>query len=127
MGPGTARIDPEWAEPLAGHLLRRSYSEPRWDARRGAVLATEKVTLYGLPIVAARTVNYGRIDPAPARDLFIPHALVEGDWQTHHQFFARNQGVRDEAAEPSARRAAGAWSRTTPRSSTSTTGASRPR
>ena len=95
----TARIEPEWAEPLAGHLLRRSYSEPRWDARRGAVLATEKVTLYGLPIVAARTVNYGRIEPALARDLFIPHALVEGDWQTHHRFFARNQRVRDEAAD----------------------------
>ncbi len=61
-----ARIEPEWAEPLAGHLLRRSYSEPRWDAHRGAVLATEKVTLYGLPIVAARTVNYGRIErPGP--------------------------------------------------------------
>ena len=95
----TARIEPEWAEPLAGHLLRRSYSEPRWDARRGAVLATEKVTLYGLPIVAARTVNYGRIEPALARDLFIQHALVEGDWQTHHRFFDRNQRVRDEAAE----------------------------
>ena len=95
----TARIEPEWAEPLAGHLLRRNYSEPRWDARRGAVLATEKVTLYGLPIVAARTVNYGRIEPALARDLFISHALVEGDWQTHHRFFARNQRVRDEAAE----------------------------
>ena len=60
----TARIEPEWAEPLAGHLVRRSYSEPRWDARRGAVLATEKVSLYGLPIVAAPPVNYGRIDPA---------------------------------------------------------------
>ena len=95
----TARIEPEWAEPLAGHLLRRSYSEPRWDAQRGAVQATEKVTLYGLPIVAARTVNYGRIEPALARELFISHALVEGDWQTHHRFFARNQRVRDEAAD----------------------------
>ena len=95
----TARIDPEWAEPLAAHLVRRSYSEPRWDARRGAAVATEKVSLYGLPIVAARTVMYGRIDPAAARDLFITHALVEGDWRTHHTFFARNQRMLAEAAD----------------------------
>ena len=94
-----ARIEPEWAESLAGDLVRRSYSEPRWDARRGAVLATEKVTLYGLPIVAARQVNYGNIDPAAARAEFIQNALVEGDWQTHHKFFARNQSAREEAAE----------------------------
>ena len=95
----TARIDPEWAEPLAAHLVRRSYSEPRWDARRGAAVATEKVSLYGLPIVAARTVMYGRIDPAAARDLFITHALVEGDWRTHHTFFARNQRMLAEAED----------------------------
>ena len=95
----TARIDPEWAESLAAHLVRRSYSEPRWDARRGAAVVTEKVTLYGLPIVAARTVMYGRIDPAAARDLFITHALVEGDWQTHHAFFARNQRMLADAGD----------------------------
>jgi ATP-dependent helicase HrpA len=102
----TARIDPAWAEPLAGHLVQRGYSEPRWDARRGAVLATEKVSLYGLPIVPARTVNFARIDPAAARELFIQHALVDGEWQTHHRFFARNQRVLDEAAslEQKARR-----------------------
>ena len=102
----TARIDPAWAEPLAEHLVKRSYSEPRWDARRGAVLATEKVSLYGLPIVPARTVNFARIDPAAARELFIQHALVDGEWQTHHRFFDRNQQVLDEAAslEQKARR-----------------------
>jgi ATP-dependent helicase HrpA len=94
-----ARIEPEWAEELAGPLLRRSYSEPRWEARRGAVMATEKVSLYGLPIVADRPVNYGRIDPAAARDLFIQHALVERDWQTHHQFFARNELMLAQASE----------------------------
>ena len=94
-----ARIEPEWAEELAGDLVRRSYSEPRWDARRGAVMATEKVTLYGLPIVAARQVNYGSIDPAAARDEFIQHALVEGDWQPHHAFYAGNQRARVEAGE----------------------------
>ena len=94
-----ARIDPEWAEPLAAHLVKRSYSEPHWDARRGAVMALEKVTLYGLPIVAARKVNYGRVDPAAARDLFITSALVEGDWQTHHRFFHRNQQLLADARD----------------------------
>ena len=94
-----ASIEPEWAEPLAGHLLRRSYSDPHWDARRGAVMAAEKVTLYGLPIVAARQVSYGRIDPAAARELFIQHALVEGDWQTHHRFFHDNRRLLAEAED----------------------------
>ena len=94
-----ARIEPEWAEPLAGDLVRRTYSEPRWDARRAAVIATEKVTLYGLPIVAARPVNYDRIDPAAARDLFIQSALVEGDWDTRHAFAAHNRRAREEAED----------------------------
>ncbi len=95
----TARIDPEWAEPLAAHLVKRTYSEPRWDGRRGAVMAAEKVTLYGLPVVAARQVNYASVDPAAARDLFIQHALVEGDWQTHHRFFQHNQRLLEEAGD----------------------------
>ncbi len=95
----TARIEPEWAEPLAAHLVRRSYSDPHWDARRGAVMAAEKVTLYGLPIVTARQVNYGRIDPAAARELFITRALVEGDWQTHLRFFAHNRRMLEEAED----------------------------
>jgi ATP-dependent helicase HrpA len=86
-----ARIEPEWAEELAGHLIRRSYGEPRWDSGRTAALVSERVMLYGLPIVAARPVLLSRIDPAAAREMFITHALVEGDWLTHHEFFARNQ------------------------------------
>jgi len=95
----TARIEPEWAEQLAAHLIKRSYSEPHWSARRGAAMAQEKVTLYGLPIVAARQVSYARVDPAAARDMFITHALVEGDWQTHHKFFHRNQRLLEEARD----------------------------
>ena len=94
-----ARIEPEWAESLAGHLTRRAYSDPHWDARRGAAMAAEKVTLYGLPIVAARPVTLGRIDPVAARQLFIQHALVEGDWQTHHQFFSDNRRLLEEAED----------------------------
>ncbi len=94
-----ARIEPEWAERLAGHLVRRSYSEPHWDARRGAAMAVEKVTLYGLPIVAARPVTLGRVDPVLARQLFITHALVEGDWRTHHAFFRRNAELIERMQE----------------------------
>ena len=94
-----ARIEPEWAEQLAAHLIKRSYSEPHWSARRGAAMAQEKVMLYGLPIVAARQVSYARVDPAAAREMFITHALVEGDWQTHHRFFHRNQRLLEEARD----------------------------
>jgi ATP-dependent helicase HrpA len=98
-GRVAARIEPEWIEPLAGHLVKRSYSEPRWSASRGAVLAAEKVTLLGLPIVVDRTVNYGRIDPALSRELFIRHALVQGEWQTRHKFFHRNRELIGEVEE----------------------------
>jgi ATP-dependent helicase HrpA len=94
-----ARIEPEWIEPLAGHLVRRTYSEPRWDRRQASVVATERVTLFGLPIVAGRTVQYGRIDPELARELFIRSALVEGDWDTRHRFFAANRERLDEVEE----------------------------
>jgi len=94
-----ASIEPEWIEPLARHLVRRSYSEPHWERKRGDAVALEKVTLYGVPIVTDRKVSYGRIDPAAARELFIRHALVEGDWQTPHRFFAENRRLLAEAAE----------------------------
>jgi ATP-dependent RNA helicase HrpA len=94
-----AQIEPEWAEPLAAHLVRRTYSEPHWDGPRGAAMASERVTLYGVPLVAARQVNYGSVDPAAARDLFITHALVAGDWQTHHRFFHDNRRLLEEAED----------------------------
>ncbi|HEX5496007.1 MAG TPA: ATP-dependent RNA helicase HrpA [Mycobacteriales bacterium] len=93
-----ARIEPEWVEPLAAHLVRRQYSEPHWDAEAGAVMALERVTLYGVPIVVSRPVNYARVDPALCRELFIRHALVEGDWRTHHRFYQRNRELLDEVA-----------------------------
>ncbi|QIP85740.1 ATP-dependent RNA helicase HrpA [Streptomyces sp. Tu 2975] len=94
-----ARIEPEWIEPLAQHLLKRTYSEPHWEKDAAAVMAYEKVTLYGVPIVAQRKVNYGRIDPEVSRDLFIRNALVEGDWRTHHKFFADNRRLLTEVEE----------------------------
>jgi ATP-dependent helicase HrpA len=94
-----AKIEPEWVEPLAGHLIKRTYSEPHWEKDQAAVMAYEKVTLYGVPIVAQRKINYGRIDPEVSRELFIRNALVEGDWRTHHKFFADNRKLLSEVEE----------------------------
>jgi ATP-dependent helicase HrpA len=98
-----AAIKPEWAEELAGDLAKRTYSEPHWSRRRGAAVATERVLVYGVPIVADRTVLWGRINPEDARDLFIRHALVEGDWETHHAFWRANRATIVEAEELAAR------------------------
>jgi ATP-dependent helicase HrpA len=94
-----AKMDPAWGELVAPHLVKRSYSEPHWSKRAGSVMAYEKVTLYGVTLVAQRRVNYARIDPALARELFIRHALVEGDWHTRHHFFKRNRALLDEVEE----------------------------
>ncbi|MFN0052394.1 MAG: ATP-dependent RNA helicase HrpA, partial [Planctomycetales bacterium] len=90
------RIDPGWIERLAGHLVKRSYSEPAWDAKRGCVCAFEKVSLSGLPIVPRRSVNYGPIDPVLSRQLFIQHALVQGEFVTQGKFRERNQQLIQE-------------------------------
>ncbi|MBD2895272.1 hypothetical protein amrb99_42060 [Actinomadura sp. RB99] len=94
-----AKIEPDWIEPLAEHLVKRNYSEPHWSKKQAAVMAHEKVTLYGVPIVADRRVNYGSIDPALSRERFIRHALVEGDWETHHEFFHDNRALLEEVEE----------------------------
>lgn len=98
-GRMVAEIEPEWIEPLAEHLIKKSYSEPLWSKSRGAVIADEKVTLYGVPIVAVRPVNYGAIDPTVSREIFIQSALVEGGWNTKHKFFKENQRLVREVEE----------------------------
>lgn len=98
-GRTAARIQPEAVERIAGELVQRSYSEPHWDAKRGEVMAYERVTLYGLPLVARRRVGYAGVDPVVARELFIRHALVEGQWQTRHHFFGDNARLRAEVEE----------------------------
>jgi ATP-dependent helicase HrpA len=94
-----ARIEPEALEDVAAHLVQRTYSEPHWDAQRGAAMAFERVTLYGLPLVPRRRVNYAQAEPELARELFIRHALVEGDWQTRHHFLRDNARLREELEE----------------------------
>ncbi|MDQ5808205.1 MAG: ATP-dependent RNA helicase HrpA, partial [Actinomycetota bacterium] len=105
FGRVVARVDPAWIEPAAGHLVKRSYSASRWDRKRASAVATERVTLYGLPI-GERTVQLSRVDPAAAREMFIRRALVDGEWDTSWGFVARNAALRAaiEAEEERARR-----------------------
>jgi ATP-dependent helicase HrpA len=94
-----ATVKPEWAEQLAGDLVKRTYSEPHWSRRRASVMAHEKVTLYGVPLIADRLVSYGRVDREVARELFIRHALVQGEWSSNHRFLRDNARLLEEARE----------------------------
>ncbi|MBR9878932.1 MAG: ATP-dependent RNA helicase HrpA [Gammaproteobacteria bacterium] len=94
-----AKVEPQWIEPLAGHLVKRSYSEPHWEMKRAQVVAFEQVTLFGLPIVARRKVHYGPIAPVESRELFIRRALVEGEFRTKGEFFAHNRALIDEVED----------------------------
>ncbi|GAA1794287.1 ATP-dependent RNA helicase HrpA [Nocardioides hankookensis] len=94
-----AAIKPEWAERLAGDLAKRTYSEPHWSKKRAAVMAHERVTLYGVPLVADRLVSYGKVDVPLSRELFIRHALVYGEWHTRHRFMETNRRLLEEVEE----------------------------
>ncbi|HWJ81527.1 MAG TPA: ATP-dependent RNA helicase HrpA [Nocardioides sp.] len=94
-----AAIDPAWAERLGAHLVKRTYSEPHWSRKRQSVVAHERVTLYGVPLVADRLVSFGKVDRALAREIFIRHALVYGEWSTRHQFFHHNRKLLEQAEE----------------------------
>ncbi len=86
-----ATIDPAWAEEVGGHVVKRTHSDPWWDAERGSAVASETVSLFGMMLASGRTVQYSRVDPSAARELFIRHALVWGEWETHHAFVAHNR------------------------------------
>ncbi|MDD7938013.1 ATP-dependent RNA helicase HrpA [Actinomycetospora lutea] len=94
-----AGIEPAWVEEAAGELVTRTHSEPRWSKRRGAAVATERVSLFGVPLALDRTIDYARIDREVARDLFVRHALVQGEWNTRHAFVARNRERLEQVAE----------------------------
>ena len=94
-----AAIEPEWAEEVGAHVVARTVSEPRWSRRAGAAVATERVTLYGVPLVTDRTIQYARIDAEAAREIFIRSAFVEGDWEPQHDFWKRNVATLARVAE----------------------------
>jgi ATP-dependent helicase HrpA len=98
-GRQCAAIDPLWAEEAGEHLVKRTWSEPHWSAKRAATMAHERVTLYGVPLVADRLVNYGKRDPEISRELFIRHALVQGEWNARHRFLVTNRRLLEEAEE----------------------------
>ncbi|WEV73565.1 DUF3418 domain-containing protein [Bifidobacterium sp. ESL0798] len=98
----SAAIDPAWAEPLAGSLTRVTYAEPHWSGSRGSAIASSKVLLYGLPIVADRPVQWGRINPGEARDFLIRQGLVEGDIQqrfSYDDFIVANRDILQDAVD----------------------------
>ncbi len=86
-----AQIQPEWLEKVGGHLLKKSYGEPRWEKRSAQVSAYERATLHGLVVYSQRRVDYARFNPEHAREIFIRDALVGGDYDTRALFFAHNQ------------------------------------
>ncbi len=101
-----ARIEPDWIEPLAGHLIKKNHFEPHWEKKRGQVVAYEQITLYGLILVGRRPVHFGPIDPATSRELFIREALVGGEIQSRAKCLAANKRLLEtlDALEAKARR-----------------------
>ncbi len=101
-----ARIDSAWIEPLAPHLVNRNYSEPHWDQKSAAVMAYEKVLLFGLIVTPRRRVKYGHVEPAICREIFIRQALVEGEFDTRGDFLEHNRALveRLEALQTKSRR-----------------------
>ncbi|HEX5344514.1 MAG TPA: ATP-dependent RNA helicase HrpA [Duganella sp.] len=91
-----AQIQPEWLEKVGGHLLKKSWGEPRWEKRSAQVTASERATLYGLVVYSQRRINYGLFNPAEAREIFIRDALVGGDYDTRAPFFAHNHKLVKE-------------------------------
>lgn len=94
-----AAIDPGWAEKIAGDLCKRSYSEPHWEKNQGAVVAYERVTLFGVTLVVHRRMQYSRVDPELCRELFIRHALVDGEWDSKQAFDRSNRALRRQLEE----------------------------
>src|SRR5439155_1838195 len=99
-----ARIQPEWIELHAGHLLKRTYTPPHWNAQSAHVEAFERVALHGLTIIPKRRVHYGKVDPALAREMFIHHALVEGEYRADAPFAVHNRALVEDLKTIEAKR-----------------------
>ncbi len=96
-GRTAARLELDWLEDAGAHLLKSSYSEPYWSKKQGAVMGYLSQSLFGLPVVVRRRVNYGQVDPKLCRELFIRQALVEGELHTRHEFFHHNRALLEQA------------------------------
>ncbi len=94
-----APVDPMWIERLAVHLVKRNYSDAAWESRSGAVMATERVLLFGLPIVTGRRVRYSSVEPELCRKLLIEHVLIQGDYQGPELFHRHNAALKEELSD----------------------------
>lgn len=99
FGRGIAAIEPQWLEQVGAHLLKKQMLDPHWEKKAARVSALERATLYGLVVYSQRRVDYSRVDPAGAREIFIREALVQGDWDTRLAFLAANQKLVRQVAE----------------------------
>ena len=99
FGRGLAAIEPQWLPGIAGHLLKKQLLEPHWEKKAAEVVALERATLYGIVVYNNRRVNFGRVDPAAAREIFIREALVAGEWETRLPFLAHNQKLIAQVQE----------------------------
>ncbi|OUM01896.1 ATP-dependent RNA helicase HrpA [Variovorax sp. JS1663] len=91
FGRGIANIEPQWLEQVAGHLLKKQLLDPHWEKKGAQVMALERATLYGLVVYSGRRVDFGRVDPVAAREIFIREALVGGQWESRLPFLAANR------------------------------------
>jgi ATP-dependent helicase HrpA len=98
-GRGIAAIDPAWLPALAGHLIKKQLLEPHWEKKAAQVIALERATLYGIVVYANRRVDFGNVDPAAAREIFIREALVAGEWETKLPFMAANRKLIAQVEE----------------------------
>ncbi|MDH5327542.1 MAG: ATP-dependent RNA helicase HrpA [Gammaproteobacteria bacterium] len=98
-----AKIEPQWLESVGGHLLKKTHSDIHWEKNSGHVVALESATLYGLPIYSAKRINYSAIDAHTCRELFIRHALVQGDWNAKFDFIQHNTALMDEIEQEEAK------------------------
>ncbi len=94
-----AKIEPDWIEPLAGHLIKKNHFEPHWEKKRGQVVAFEQITLYGLIVVGRRPVHYGPIEPVLSRELFIREGLVRGEIQSRARCLKANSELLEQLDE----------------------------
>jgi len=99
FGRGIAAIEPLWLEQVGSHLIKKQLLDPHWEKKAAQVTALERATLYGLVVYSNRRTDYGRVDPAGAREIFIREALVAGDWETKLPFLAANQKLVRQVGE----------------------------
>ena len=99
FGRGLAAIEPQWLPQIAGHIIKTQLLEPHWEKKAAEVIALERATLYGIVIYSNRRVNFGNVDAAAAREIFIREALVAGEWETKLPFIAANRKLIAQVEE----------------------------